>query len=128
MASDLEEQKKVLLPILQVHCLLLPGWCPVATGTCIADCVSCPLAACAPWQQRATEIEAMEPRVAYYCRLYALKRVRVQPTGLCMQASRHVTSLCLGPCSSCSASLTARSALCLWCCAIPPGTRAAQPC
>ncbi|KAF6254768.1 Vta1 like-domain-containing protein [Scenedesmus sp. NREL 46B-D3] len=40
MTSDLEEQKKVLLPILQ----------------------------------RAEEIQALEPRMAYYCRLYAIKR------------------------------------------------------
>eukprot|EP00879_Flechtneria_rotunda_P007323 GHRR01007682.1.p1 GENE.GHRR01007682.1~~GHRR01007682.1.p1 ORF type:complete len:432 (+),score=152.84 GHRR01007682.1:237-1532(+) len=40
MSSDLEEQKKLLLPILQ----------------------------------RAEEVQAVEPRVAYYCRLYAIKK------------------------------------------------------
>jgi hypothetical protein len=72
MASDIEEQKKVLLPILQVgqlalcHSLL----CPPPTAHCLTLCLFAR-------QQRATEIESMEPRVAYYCRLYALKRVSV---------------------------------------------------
>jgi hypothetical protein len=65
MSTDIEEQKKLLLPLLQVrktHCFQVPQ--QIHLTPCVLE-------------QRAEEIQAVQPKVAYYCRLYALEQVGV---------------------------------------------------
>lgn len=111
--ATLEEQKKLLVPFLQVCCLpplgarycaaaASPGSVAVASlhaavGAAVAPSkTSCPsttsllisppssVSATSPAvPQRAQEIERAEPKVAYYCRMYALEQVRgVHPAWL----------------------------------------------
>lgn len=70
MASE-GDQMKAILPFMQVCALLLrDGPVVLASGaapdTCDAEV------------QRADEIEKMEPKMAYYCRMYAVDVVRGQ--------------------------------------------------
>lgn len=60
--------------------------------------------ACMHAMQRATEIAAMEPRVAYYCRLYALKRVCTPEKTILLLLQEVVCSTCRHEMSSGSAT------------------------
>lgn len=75
MATDLEEQKKLLLPILQVRYAKPDDVraSPLSMRVLMHHVTA--LSSCMP-AQRAEEIQAVEPRMAYYCRLYAIKKVR----------------------------------------------------
>jgi hypothetical protein len=63
---SLEDQKKLILPFLQVllePCSRYPCSCPCTHAWCRA-------------MQRAQEIQAVDAKVAYYCRFHALQQVK----------------------------------------------------
>ena len=74
---DLEEQKKLVIPFLQVRRSLGASepWNLGASCTSVENLLK---AVCV--LQRAQEIQKVDPRVAYYCRMYALEEVRLTAT------------------------------------------------
>ncbi len=94
---SLEDQKKLVLPFMQVPARRSGRLCssasrirsqPAAAAACDSVPPRCwPSLTCA-WRarsggdsscdaaQRAQEVEKVDPKVAYYCRLYAIEQVR----------------------------------------------------
>ena len=71
MAST-EEQKKAILPFLQVDVYLLsPLRDPMLLTT-----LPFHFDTFCPTLQRADEVNKVDPKVAYYCRMYAIEQVR----------------------------------------------------
>jgi hypothetical protein len=67
--SPLEEQKKLLLPFLQASAL------QSAHIARPKQADQRPALPCTTLLQRADEVQKAEPKIAYYCRLYAVEQV-----------------------------------------------------
>ena len=101
MAGNVAEQKKLILPFLQAcPCLLLFDAAVDARTQSLKHILHnliCELRV----TQRADEVAPVEPKIAYYCRLYAVEQVPVpirQPS-LCSECQQTHLSVHWDKCS-----------------------------